>query len=1049
MSTDKDPFSELALHDQSKVNVLCDQFEEALQQGLEPRIEDFLADTSSPVRDVLFRELLLLQCEHALRQGSDLDESRLAEHFPDQSESIREAMDLARTNLRIEAEVAGRSSGPAVWPSDLPQTFGRFRVLGVLGHGAFGTVVRAVDTENGNEVALKVPHLVTLVSPDLRERFFREARAAAALEHPGIVRLLEVGEEGLVCYIVSEYVSGTTLAAWLSRCYEKQERIPFETAARLVVSLAAAMEHAHEQGVFHYDLKPANVLLRDGRTTDPVVTDFGLARLVGEATQLTLTGQVLGTPAYMAPEQAFDPRRPLGPGPDVYGLGAILYELLTGRPPFQGPTALEIMLLKRNSEPISPRLLTPQVPRALETVCIKCLEEQAENRYRSARALGEDLERWLRGEPVQARPIGSLGRARRWCRRRPLIASLVAALALALLGGLTGVLLQWRRTETARGQAEAALLAVDTARREAEDSEAQVHELLNELLLPSSDVHVHMMGSRSVPDLGVLLEAEAHFLALLQRRPDDIRLRISLTNVEISLSRVYEFQGQTDQVEAKLQFARTLWESLVQQDPSNSQYRTWLAAVYLRQSEAASRQGQFGRSIRLHLQLYTLSQALADEQSGNDDAYMRILGSSSALLDYRSIGMGREETLRALQEEKALTEKLIGEDAAGTVDRKRLALVCLVLGEVTLGQGRSSDALPFWREAYEQYRTLARRQPDDLLPKLNLALCCSRLMAERASDSYYTEAVALFEQGADRLAALRHRIPASEVPHNLLMDTYCRLAVCHWRAGRTALAEQTFEQRVQPLIAELLANRSEYLQGIGCIQRLLRAGDLLKEAKPAALAVARQAAALAERLADSPSRDIVFCEWLTGSSVNASAMLCRLGDPATALRLAEHARSLSAGLRRAAPAAPHYGHALSDAWQRIGKARWELGRREEAMAAFREAAVVERQILEQAPSILLYKVRLSSCYRRLAYWGGLIGDRAGAAAALLERKELWPDDAKELHDIALSFEKLAEAVGMGRKQLSGEEQVERHHYLAESQRAVEASRKATISRLPP
>ena len=570
---------------------------------------------------------------------------------------------------------------------------------------------------------------------------------------------------------------GTTLAAWLSRCYEKQERIPFETAARLVVSLAAAMEHAHGRGVFHYDLKPANVLLRDGRTADPVVTDFGLALLVGEGMQLTLTGQVLGTPAYMAPEQAFGPRRQLGRGPDVYGLGAILYEMLTGRPPFQAGTPLEIMLQKRNGEPISPRLLAPRVPRALETVCIKCLEQQPVKRYHSASALGEDLERWLRGEPVQARPVGPLGPRWRWCRRRPLTASLVAALALTVLGGFTGILLQWRQTEVARREAEAALQAVDTARGEAEASEAEVHELLNELLLPSPDVHVQMMGSRSVPDIGVLRKAEAHFLELLRRRPDDIRLRVSLTNVEISLSRLYRLRGQTEQVESKLQFARNLWDSLVQQDPSNPQYLTWLAAVYIRQIEATISQGHVGQSIRLHLQLYTLSQALADEQPGNDDAYMRILGSSSALIGYRSIGMGREEILPALQEEKALVEKLVGEDAASTVNRKRLALVCLVLGEVSLGQGRSSEAFPFWREAYRQYTALARRQPDELLVKLNLALCCSRLMAKQAPASYYKEAVALFEQGADGLAALDTPkpdiAPAPRLPDGHLLLSGC------------------------------------------------------------------------------------------------------------------------------------------------------------------------------------------------------------------------------------------------------------------------------------
>ena len=281
------------------------------------------------------------------------------------------------------------------------------------------------------------------------------------------------------------------------------------------------------------------------------------------------------------------------------------------------------------------------------------------------------------------------------------------------------------------------------------------------------------------------------------------------------------------------------------------------------------------------------------------------------------------------------------------------------------------------------------------------------------------------------------------------MDTYCCLAVCHWGAGQKAQAEQTFEQRVQPFVAESLANGIESWQGILCLQRLVRAGDMLQDAKPAALMVARQAAMLAERLADSPTGDMAFCEGLTGSLLSASALLCRLGDPETALGLAERARSLSTGLRHAAPTAPHYGHELSDAWQRIGKARWELGRREEALAAFRESAVVERQILDQAPSVRVYRVRLNRCYDRLANYGGLVGDRPGAAAALLERKKLWPDDAKELQKVARGFEKLAEAVGNGQKQLSAEKQAERQRYLAESQRAVETSRKAAQGRRSP
>jgi len=1074
-------FEKLDAAAKSSVNESCEEFEDLLRQGSGIRAEDHLGEAAEPLRLLLFRELLLLECEYRFRRLEPVSVDELVCRLSGDVSLAGELLVAARTSALAHLRQDNAQPDHADIKSWL-EASGRFRIRGVLGQGGFGIVFHAAAPDLGGEVAIKAPLPSLLFSEEFRQRFLHESQAASSLDHPNIVRVLETGEAGPLCYIVSAYVPGPNLAEWLRK---QAAGVNARSAAEFVRKLALAIHYAHQCDVLHCDLKPANVILdtrkcsphdqraqsngdlaaipSDLASVVPMITDFGLARLAGNASHLTESGLILGTPLYMAPEQVKGGNKRVSPKTDIYSLGVILYELLSGRTPYAPGPIFEVLYQVVHHEPPSPKLLQPGLSRKLETICLKCLEKDPVRRYSTAEELADDLGSFLDGRPIIARPVSVVDRGRRWCRRRPLIASLVAALALPTLGVFTGIVLQLRQTEVARREAETALRSaeaarrdaetalhsVDTARGEAEASEAQVHELLNELLLPSPDVHVQMMGSRTVPDLGVLRRAEAHFLGLLQRRPDDMKLRVSLTNVEISLSRLYTLQGQTDQVEATLQSARTLWENLVQQDPSNPQYLTWLAAVYFRQIEAALSQGHVGQSIRLHLQLYTLSQALADEQPGNDDAYIRILGSSSALLGYRSIGTGREEILPALQEEKALIEKLIGEDAAGTVDRKRLALVYLVLGEVSLGQGRSSEALAFWREAYKQYTALARRQPDELLVKLNLALCCSRLMAKQASDSYYKEAVAMFEQGADRLAALTRRNPPSHPLRVFLMDTYCCLAVCHWRAGQKAQAEQTFEQRVQPFVAESLANGIESWQGILCLQRLVRAGDMLQEARPAALMVARQAAMLAERLADSPSGDMAFCEGLTGPLLNASAVLCRLGDPQTALRLAEQARSLSTGLRRAAPTAPHYGHELSDAWQRIGKARWELGRREEALAAFRETAVVERQILEQAPSVELYRVRLSRCYGWLAYYGGLAGDRPAAAAALLERQRLWPDDAKELQDIAHRFEKLAEAVGKGRKQLLAEEQAERQRYLTESQRAVAASRQAAISRLPP
>jgi len=1033
MSTDNDPLSALALPDQSRVNAICDQFEEALQQGLEQCIEGLLADTSGRVRDVLFRELLLLECEHALRQGGDLHELRLAERFPDQSKSIREAMDLARSNLLIEAEVAGRSPGPAVWPSGLPQTFGRFRVLSVLGQGAFGTVFRAVDTDNGNEVALKVPHLVTLVSPDLRERFFREARAAAALEHRGIVRLLEVGEEGLVCYIVSEYVSGTTLAAWLSRCYEKQERIPCETAAQLVVSLAAAMQYAHDEGVFHYDLKPANVLLRDGRTTDPVVTDFSLARLVGEGTKLTLTGQVLGTPAYMAPEQAFGPRRQLGPGPDVYGLGAILYEMLTGRPPFQAGTPLEIMLQKRNAEPISPRALVPQVPRALETVCIKCLEVQPEKRYASAGALAADLERWLRGEPVQARPVGLLRRGRRWCRRRPLIAGLVAALALALLGVFTGILFQWRRTETARRDAEAAHRAAETSARESQ-------EALNELTKVTRATPFFLDFSQGISRIEPLQKAENHLRHELEQNPQRQELWADWIGIQGKLADAYGWNGQLREAERCLLDATKLCEPLALRDPHNRLYRKWLAILKQKYAGVlvSAKVEQYQEHLEAFWEACGLWQELLREDPGNIeflDLFEHCQVNEMQLPDDLTFRIAAKPIL---QRDLPVLAFKVSRDAGNEAARWRLALTCFLLGEIEHANHREKEATDHWLQAHELYGRMAPSPTPDCMTELFFGLCCYRLMPAASNERYYRDAIRLFERVDKQLADILAKSPFMPGLWNAFLKSQRSLVLCHWKAGNAIEGDKAYRSMLKALIVQV----EKYPANIDAFFRMICApietGHALRDAQnpAAALALAREAAAEMSgraKMQSMPTYELNSKERLADAYLSLAALLCQLDDASLSLRFAEEARRMCESLCQQIPNLPRYCVGLGSAWERIGKAHSKLKEWDKAEAAFRESAATGRRRLELAPSYA-NRVSLSRCFDRLAGACNERNDWSEVAKTLLEKEQLWSEYPKELRNVSRSFQDLADRVGKRMKQLLPSVLAERNRYLAESER---------------
>jgi hypothetical protein len=341
----------------------------------------------------------------------------------------------------------------------VPDRLGRFRIDRELGRGGFGVVYLAFDPQLARAVALKVPRPDVLPTPQLRERFQQEARAAASLDHPNIVAVHETGEVDSVAYIAAAFVRGLSLAEWLAN---RPDGVPVRLAAALVAQLADGVEHAHRRGVLHRDLKPANVLVEFPADGDPIpkIADFGLARTLGPADPgLTTTGAILGTPNYLAPEQADGRSRTVGLAVDVYGLGTILYELLTRRPPFTSDSALETLRQVRWEDPVSPRRLRSQVPRDLETICLKCLEKAPSSRYASAADLAADVRRFLASEPIRARPPGTIGRATRWARRRPAVAALLAAVVAVTGLGVAGVAWQWHRAEARRERAEADLYA--------------------------------------------------------------------------------------------------------------------------------------------------------------------------------------------------------------------------------------------------------------------------------------------------------------------------------------------------------------------------------------------------------------------------------------------------------------------------------------------------------------------------------------------------------------------------------------------------------------
>jgi len=345
-------------------------------------------------------------------------------NFPDAA--VAGGVDPGRSDTPSAADENGAPNNKkSVSAAEMLGELGDYELLEEVGRGGQGVVFRARQKSLNRTVALKVISLGQWASKAHLRRFRLEAEAAAKLEHPGIVPIHEVGERDGSCYFSMKFIEGGQLDE-----VARRQPMPMRQAAELIAKVARTVHYAHEHAILHRDIKPGNILL-DAKG-EPHLTDFGLARLVESESSVTQTLDVLGTPSYMAPEQAVGNNAAISSATDVYGLGAVLYQLLAGQPPFAGGATYETIKLLLDTEPRPPRLLNPKIDRDLSTICLKCLEKDPKRRYPSALALAEDLERWLKHEPILARHTGVFARGKKWVRRNPTSALLAASLIMLM-----------------------------------------------------------------------------------------------------------------------------------------------------------------------------------------------------------------------------------------------------------------------------------------------------------------------------------------------------------------------------------------------------------------------------------------------------------------------------------------------------------------------------------------------------------------------------------------------------------------------------------------
>jgi tetratricopeptide (TPR) repeat protein len=845
-------YEQLTPQEAAEIDAVCDRFERAWKAtqtgGPVPHLASYDGNGSGPAREVLLHELAALDRACRERYGPA---ARLG---PAEGLAARaEAPVTSATRLHRRGD--GHAGRPADWPS-IPG----LELVEVLGSGGMGVVFKARQATLDRDVAVKFLRDDHRTDSERRERFLQEARAVARLRHPHLVQLYEFGEVPAAGgstsqpYLVLEYVSGGSLAD-LAR---GSPQAPGE-AARLVATLADAIHYAHQQGVIHRDLKPANVLLQwvevqgEGQTVAqrgtrlrPLtadfcakVTDFGLAKFVA-GSDLTRSGDVLGTPSYMAPEQAGARSGPITAAVDVYGLGAILYEALTGRPPFAAGTVDATLALVRLDEPLPPRRLQPTVPRDLETICLKCLRKEPGRRYASAQDLADDLRRFGAGEPVRARPVGLGERVLVWCRRKPAVAGLLAALVLVFLAGSGGVLWEWQRASrnaAEAGQNAAAYLRErDTAQRRLQivrDRVDRLNQLGRDLLrrpgqyrtgqavleqalafyrqmLPEggTDPRVRREAAdlfRQVADIQYTLgqmgqAADAYgrrvslLASLLEDGPADKALRIELADAHRWQGNAMRDLGEPPGAREAYDRAAGLHEALLRESPDEARYKVALANTLLNMASVLPRRDDGEELERLFRRLLELNRA-AVRAAPDNPMYRAELALGLETQGSFFLDIGRTpQAEAAVREALEIHQRLLADGHLKGSSERYVARSFSVLGRVLATADRPREAEESYRKAVRLLDRFGEDFPESALRRAELARALAGLADLLEDPGQRQEAEEIRRQVIRHYETLRADFPEDAQYRRGLVVSYLELVRLLWELGRPTEAAEPYRK---------------------------------------------------------------------------------------------------------------------------------------------------------------------------------------------------------------------------------------------------------------
>jgi tetratricopeptide (TPR) repeat protein len=790
-----------------EIDAACDRFEAAWRSGQRPDITQFLAEASEPSRPKILRELLILELDYQSKLGVDHDPNAYRDRYPEHADIVTAVFAQFAPPFRTDAASASTPAGQGSWaapgqstsnqathPSEaLPRAdlsrdalmelrSAGYEILGELGRGGMGVVYLANKLALNRRCALKMILAGAHLSSAASARFRAEAETIARLHHPGIVQIFHVGTVGGLPYFELEYLAGGSLD-------KRLDGTPWSapTAAELVETLARAIAEAHRQGVVHRDLKPANILLDTGLV--PKVADFGLAKLIDSGEAITRTHTVLGSPSYMAPEQAQGNARLVGPTTDVYALGTIFYELLTGRPPFRAATAVETLVQVRDSDPIPPSRFQPGLARAAETICLKCLEKVPGRRYATAEELAEDLRRFRAGESILAHPAPAWEQAWRWTRRRPAMAAAagVSAVAIALvLAGVVYYNARLREAATKARQAERAALTQRNLALNAFDqlvfdvqerlgdtaaTRASRRSLLNTAIKGLDDIARGTEGtapdlSRAVAhqklgeiyqQIGRVDDARrqlelARGLAekLAAVAPNDLAVAECLRDAMAGLGAVRNHDRRYAEARELLHRVVGLSEQIAQRGPRRPGARRGLIEAYLELGRAHGFDGQHGESERCYQRMHDLAERWVNDEPANLLARDLLASSYRKLADERRIVGDHEAARRNYLKAIAIGHEVLAADPDNFIFKRHLATAADDLAGSAQSQGRIAEARGLFEEARRFLIEHVAADPEDLESQFRLVRVELRLARLERDDLQFTRAAELFGRALDR-----------------------------------------------------------------------------------------------------------------------------------------------------------------------------------------------------------------------------------------------------------------------------------------------------------